>query len=62
MKTTTIFILLFIISVTNKIYASSWLIDSGKYKYTVTARVYRHEILAHISNPLRQRPAMYDFV
>ncbi len=26
------------------------------------ARVYRHEILAHISNPLRQRPAMYDFV
>ncbi|MFU7502417.1 MAG: hypothetical protein ACE1S7_02995 [Candidatus Tisiphia sp.] len=24
--------------------------------------VYRHEILAHISNPLRQRPAMYDFV
>ncbi|WP_375330670.1 hypothetical protein [Candidatus Tisiphia endosymbiont of Oplodontha viridula] len=37
MKTTTIFILLFIISVTNKIYASAWLIDSGKYKYTVTA-------------------------
>ncbi len=25
-------------------------------------RVCRHEILAHISNPLRQRPAMYDFV
>ncbi|MFU7503232.1 MAG: hypothetical protein ACE1S7_07620 [Candidatus Tisiphia sp.] len=23
-------------------------------------RVYRHEILAHISNPLRQRSAMYD--
>lgn len=37
MKTTTIFILLFIISVTNKIYASAWLIDSGKYKYTLTA-------------------------
>ncbi|WP_341753138.1 MULTISPECIES: hypothetical protein [unclassified Candidatus Tisiphia] len=36
MKITIIFILLFIISIANKVYGSAWLIDSGRYRYMAT--------------------------
>ncbi|OZG31685.1 hypothetical protein [Rickettsia endosymbiont of Culicoides newsteadi] len=36
MKITIIFILLFIISIANKVYGSAWLIDSGRYRYLAT--------------------------